>query len=80
MPRRPLPAPEEFTVADRLRIALSGLMIVLGVIILVRTLSVGATALGVLAGGAFVAFGVYRLWLGWTCYRLYRQSKGASER
>lgn len=80
MTRRPLPPPQEFTAADRLRLTLGALMIPLGVTILVRTLSVGATALGVLAGGAFIAFGVYRLWLGWSRYRLYRQSKGESRR
>ncbi len=78
--RSPLPAPEEFTVADRLRIALSAVMALLGVTILVRTLSGAASALGVLAGGAFIAFGVYRLWLGWSRYRLYHQMKGESRR
>jgi len=48
-------------------------MIPLGVIILVRTLAIAVTLPGVLIGGAFVAFGVYRLWTAWSRYRLYRQ-------
>ena len=80
MPKRPLPAPERLTAADVLRVCFGALMIPLGITILVRMSSVAVTPLGVLAGGAFVAFGVYRLWLGWTRYRMYRQSKGASER
>ncbi len=76
MRRRPLPVPERFTAADALRIALGLLMIPLGVLILVRTLSIAVTVTGILAGGAFVGFGVYRLWLAWNGYRLWRQSKG----
>jgi hypothetical protein len=48
-------------------------MIPLGVIILVRTQAIAVTLPGVLIGGAFVAFGVYRLWTAWSRYRLYRQ-------
>jgi hypothetical protein len=73
---RPIAAPEQLTAADLLRIGLGLLMIPLGVIILVRTLTIAVTVPGVLVGGAFVAFGVHRLWLAWTRYRLYRQSRG----
>ena len=76
MPRRPLPPPQAFTRADMLHILLAALMIPLGVVILVRTLSVAVTALGILVGVAFIAFGVYRLWLAWSRYLLYRQSRG----
>lgn len=75
MPRRALPTPERFSIADLVRVILGVLMIPLGVIILVRTLSVGATALAVMVGATFVTFGVYRLWLAWSRYRLYRQRK-----
>ena len=70
---RPLPPPEQFTLADACRIGLGLLMIPLGIIILVRTLAIAVTVTGVLVGGAFVAFGVYRLWLAWNRYHLYRQ-------
>lgn len=75
MAKRPLPPPEQFTAADLLRIGLGVLMILLGVAILVRTLSIAITVPGVLVGGAFVAFGVHRLGLAWSRYQLYRQNK-----
>ncbi len=67
--------PESFTIADRCHIALGLLMVPLGAVILVRTLSLAVTATGVLVGGAFVAFGAHRLWTAWTRYRLYRQRR-----
>jgi len=78
--RRPLPPPERLTGADLLRLGLGLLMIPLGLVILVRTMSLAVTVPGVLAGGALMAFGVHRLWLGWSRYRLYRQNKGGSGR
>ena len=71
-----LPPPERFTVADTLRIVLGLVMIPLGVAILVRTLSIAMTVPGILIGCAFVAFGVYRLWLAWNGYRLWQQNRG----
>ncbi len=76
MPRRTLPPPQAFTAADMLRILLGLLMIPLGVILLVRTLAVAPTLLGILVGAAFVAFGLYRLWLAGSRYLLYRQNRG----
>ncbi|MFB0545748.1 MAG: hypothetical protein ACETWB_02450 [Anaerolineae bacterium] len=75
MPRRPFPPPDQFTTADIFRIGLGLLMIPLGVIILVRTLSIAVTVPGLLIGGAFVAFGAHRLWMAWSRYHLYRQNK-----
>ena len=75
MRSRPMPPPERYTLADRLHIALGVLMIPLGITILVRTSSIAVTAPGLLIGAAFVGLGVHRVWLGWTRYRLYRQSK-----
>ncbi len=80
MPRRPLPPPEQFTGADLLRIGLGVAMIPLGVVILARTLSIALTAPGILVGGAFVGFGIHRLWLAWSRYRLYRGNKSGSAR
>lgn len=75
MGRHPLPAPERFTAADLCRIIMGLLMIPLGVAIIVRTLSIAVTVQGVLIGGAFVAFGVYRLWLAAGRYRLWRHKR-----
>ena len=75
MSKHPFPPPEYLTLADLLRIGLGMLMVPLGVAILVRTLSIAVTVSGVLVGSAFVAFGIHRLWLAWSRYRLYRQNK-----
>ena len=80
MSRRPLPPPERFTGGDLLRIGLGVAMIPLGLAILFRTLSIAVTVPGVLVGGAFVGFGIHRLWLAWSRYRLYRQNKRGSAR
>ena len=51
-------------------------MIPLGIIILVRTLSAGIVTLpAILMGGAFIAFGVYRLYVWIARYRMYKNMK-----
>lgn len=78
MRRHTFPPPEQFTAADACHIAFGLLMIPLGLAILVRTLAIAVTAPGVLVGGAFIAFGVHRLWLAWSRYRLFRQNRGSA--
>ncbi len=73
--RRLFSPPGQFTAADILHTGLGLLMVPLGVIILARTLSIAVTVPGILIGGAFIAFGVYRLWLAWRHYRLCRDHK-----
>ncbi|MGQ9684053.1 MAG: hypothetical protein ACUVX9_16090 [Anaerolineae bacterium] len=76
MRRRPPPGPPEIvTAGDALRILYGLLMIPLGGIILYRTLSIAVTPMGLMAGSAFIAFGLHRLWLGWSRYRLLRQGR-----
>jgi hypothetical protein len=79
MRRPPLPAPERFSVSDALHIALGLLMIPLGVLILVRTTAIAVTATGVVAGLAFVAFGVYRTWMALVRLRLYWRTRGGEK-
>ncbi|MBI3949750.1 MAG: hypothetical protein HY314_04775 [Acidobacteria bacterium] len=50
---------------DRVRIINSIVFLVLGLVILYRVAEVHLTLQGVLVGGAFVAFGIYRLRLIW---------------
>jgi len=50
-----------FTWTDGYRTVTSTLMVVLGVVILVRTLPFGVHLAAVLVGGCFIALGVYRL-------------------
>lgn len=73
MRRRSVPAPELLSAGDVLRLVLAALMIPLGGIILVRTLSLAPTVMGMLVGCSFIGFGGYRLWLGCSRYRLYRR-------
>ena len=80
MRRRPLPAPEQLTTRDVLHVVLAALMAPLGVVILVRTLAIAPTVLGVLVGAAFIGFGVYRLWLAGSRYLAYRQNKGGNSK
>lgn len=50
-----------FTVADVYRSVMSALMVILGVVILVRTLAFGFHFIAVLIGLGFIALGAYRL-------------------
>jgi len=67
-----LPPPTQFTLADKYRIALGAAALVLGVVILWRTVSVAISPPAILVGLAFIGFGVYRLWLGYTRLRLWK--------
>ena len=77
MRRQPLvPPPTNITWADRYRLVLGLIMIPLGIIILVRTLSAGFVTLpAILIGGAFIAFGAYRLYVWTVRYRMYKNVK-----
>lgn len=80
MSRRVLPPPERFSAVDVAHIALGALMIPLGVLIIARTLAVSVTVLGLVVGGAFIAFGTYRLWLAWSRLRLLQQRRRENDR
>lgn len=75
MRRKMLPPPTDFTWGDRLRIALGVLILLLGFVILWRTLPLGFTAQAFVVGLAFIGFGVYRLWLAWTRLREWKAGK-----
>ncbi len=78
MGRPTLPPPERLTTRDLLYIALGFLMVPLGVLVIVRTLAIAPTVLGVLVGGAMLALGLHRLWLAGSRLRLLRQRRGKS--
>ncbi len=80
MVKRRLPPPEKVTVRDALQILLGLVMIPLGGVILVRTMTAGAAVPAILIGGAFVAFGVYRTLFAWGRIRWYLQARGATRR
>ncbi len=66
MRRKGLPPPTQFTLGDKVRLALGVLILLLGVTILLRTLPYGLNLQILIVVLAFVGFGVYRLWLGYT--------------
>ncbi len=66
VPKRNLPPPTRFAWSDKYRIVLAVIMIVLGVVILWRTLSIAISPPALLVGFGFIGFGVYRLWLAFT--------------
>jgi uncharacterized membrane protein AbrB (regulator of aidB expression) len=72
-----VPPPSRVTWGDAYRFGLGLLMIPLGITILVRTFSAGIITLpAVILGLAFVAFGIYRVYVGIVRYQMYK--RGAS--
>lgn len=76
MRRHTLPPPERVTLLDVAHLLLALVMVPLGAALLVRTLTVAPSALGVLVGLAFLGFGLYRLWQATTRYIAYRRNQG----
>jgi len=75
--RRSVPPPEKVTWADRYRLGLGVLMVALGITILIRCIAAGIITLpAMLMSAAFVAFGVYRLYVGVVRYRQYVRRQG----
>ena len=63
---RKLPPPTKFTTGDKYRLALGVVAFGLGVVILWRTIAIAISPPAITLGVAFLGFGVYRLWLGYT--------------
>lgn len=63
--RHTLPPPTDFTFGDKLRLVLGAMMLLLGIVILWRTLPIAFSLQAVLVSSLFILFGVYRLWLGY---------------
>ncbi len=66
MRNRNLASPTQFTLGDKYRIALGALALLVGIVILWRTLGVAVSPPAILIGLAFVGLGAHRLWLGYT--------------
>ncbi len=69
--KRKMPPPTRFTVKDRIQIVFGAIMVPLGLAILYEMLVRGVVGPGLLIGGAFVAFGIYRLTQAWGRLRWY---------
>jgi hypothetical protein len=76
VPRRQLvPPPQRATWADAYRFGLGVLMIPLGIAILARAITANIISPpAVLISLAFIAFGIYRIYVGIVRYRTYRAS------
>ncbi len=72
MRRQATPPPMAFTFSDRLRLALGAMMLLLGVVLLWRTLPVAFSWQAILVSVAFIGFGAQRLWLGYTRLQQWR--------
>ena len=72
---RKLPPPTKFTITDKYRLVLGVIAVVLGVVILWRTFSVSLSPPALMIGFAFIGFGVYRLWLGYTRLKQLRAKR-----
>ena len=63
---RKLPPPTKFTIIDKYKLLLGVIAVILGVVILWRAIVVAISPPAVMVSVAFIGFGVYRLWLGYT--------------
>ena len=75
MRKQTFPPPTEFTKGDKARLVSGGVIFVLGVVILWRTLPVGITLQAIVVGLAFIGFGAYRLWLGYTRLKQWKKMR-----
>ena len=72
---RKLPPPTKFTITDKYRLVLGVIALVLGIVILWRTIAIAISLPGLMVGIAFIGFGVYRLWLGYTRLKQLRTKR-----
>ena len=72
---RKLPPPTKFTIIDKYKLVLGVIAIALGVVILWRTIPVAISPPALMMGIAFIGFGVYRLWLGYTRLKQLRKKE-----
>jgi len=79
MRKQALPPPTQFTWGDKARLVLGGIILALGVVILWRTLPLGVTLQAIIVGLAFIGFGAYRLWLGYSRLKQWKKMKSENE-
>jgi uncharacterized membrane protein HdeD (DUF308 family) len=60
---------------DKYKLVLGAFALVLGVVILWRTIAIAVTPPALMIGIAFIGFGVYRLWLGYTRLKQLRTKR-----
>ena len=70
---RKLPPPTKFTITDKYKLLLGLIALILGVVILWQTVTIAISPPALMIGIAFIGFGVYRLWLGYTRIKQWRK-------
>lgn len=73
--RNTLPPATDFTLGDKLRLLLGVLILFFGIAILWRTLPIAFSWQAILVSALFIAFGAYRLWLGYTRWKEWRSNR-----
>ncbi len=76
---RVIPA-SQFTLGDKVRLVMGTIILILGIALLWRTLPLGVSPQALLVSAAFIGFGTYRLWLGYTRLRQYSRSQATKSR
>jgi hypothetical protein len=76
--RQKLLPPTQFTLGDKVRLFMGALILLLGIALLWRTLPLGVSPQAILVCGAFIGFGTYRLWLGYTRLKQFRRESSSS--
>ena len=72
---RKLPPPTKFTITDKYKLILGLIALTLGVVILWQTVAIAVSPPALMIGIAFICFGVYRLWLGYTRLKQLRKKE-----
>ena len=72
---RKLPPPTKFTITDKYKLLLGLIALILGVVILWQTVAIAISPPALMMGIAFIGFGVYRLWLGYTRIKQLRKKE-----
>jgi uncharacterized membrane protein HdeD (DUF308 family) len=72
---RKLPPPTKFTITDKYKLLLGVIAIVLGAVILWRAVEIAMSVPALMVSIAFIGFGSYRLWLGYTRLKQLRAKR-----
>jgi hypothetical protein len=72
---RKLPPPTKFTITDKYKLTLGVMALILGIVILWRTIAIAISPPALVVGFAFIGFGGYRLWLGYTRLKQLRNKR-----
>jgi hypothetical protein len=72
---RKLPPPTKFTITDKYKLLLGVIAIVVSAVILWRAVEIAMSVPALMVSIAFIGFGSYRLWLGYTRLKQLRAKR-----